>query len=471
MSFSNEEVLAAIGDGLNPIFEVTLGSPSLTLAPLSINVGFYAVKLVAELSDTDPKLRSSSILRFRVKPSPPVAVIDGQGVDFSKVIGAGSTLSLSSGESYVLGSSSQAGGYAIMWNCRPFFPSCSSESVRRGASDCFLNDESHQYFLERSSSPILSIPSAMLRPELSAFEFQLTLLPSDPSINLQQCKSCNRSVIVRISSDADVLEVQAVRAVSGDRNVGDFINPALSALLTVQCEACSANTTYQWVDTFDLDPCTDFVLGKAAAVRYSLQDNAQSVTNRKDLALKPNTIKGHIRLRVYVTDLSTSRRGYADIDISPNLAPIGGSCNFRLPAGVEMPVALFTPVTLLCNEWRDEDDPDGALYYSFAYVLPGEKSETFLGDGIINSIQRSLPAGYGIELRFRIRDAFGSFAEVVIPITVATNTDVSDENMGQLAASRLFQLAQGGDRDEILFRLSLWQHAEHLHANLLGDAT
>jgi hypothetical protein len=76
--------------------------------------------------------------------------------------------------------------------------------------------------------------------------------------------------------------------------------------------------------------------------------------------------------------------------------------------------------------------------------------QSLLADGNINSIQISLPAGYGIELHFGICDAFGAFTKAVLPITVVTNTDISDENMGQLAAARLFQLAQGGDAGEVL---------------------
>jgi hypothetical protein len=88
-------------------------------------------------------------------------------------------------------------------------------------------------------------------------------------------------------------------------------------------------------------------VGGYAFVPYNLAKNALSVTNRQYLTLRPNTITDPIQLRVYVQDLVTSKRGYAEIIVVPNLAPIGGRCYFQKADDVEVPVALLTVINLV----------------------------------------------------------------------------------------------------------------------------
>ena len=137
----------AILNGLNPILEFEGSSPSLTIDPFSLSVGSFAVNLIAELSDTEPKLRSSKSTLFRVKASPPVAVINGQGVDHSRFLTDGSVISLNYAQSYPQASDQANPIFTILWSCRPFSASCDEETERRSVVEesCFSETPSEAF--------------------------------------------------------------------------------------------------------------------------------------------------------------------------------------------------------------------------------------------------------------------------------------------------------------------------------------
>lgn len=448
---------ASAGD-LTPVAlpaSIPLTSDTLRLPKRALPIGVYVVQVQTTMSGTT--ISSTAALVLVVEGTAPVAIINGQVGPAALLVPLGSTLTVDGAASY--DPDDLATAPLFFWSCRRVLSNCNSSSSNPDPADAGLADAEcfraahgsfEANFNGSTSLKSLTLDVGWLRT-YDAQEFVITLKvgrEENSCITTSACQcaisSCDAELHLELTANAITTDIRIEEKLLGSRQAGDPLNPRLKVILQAVCDNCNANDTlsYSWQDTLTLTDCVSSARRRrrrrAATTPFPLGTLSLSGTSKQSLVLPPKSVTEEHTFRVTVTVTANPAQpsrvgavGYAEITLTPNDFPAGGSCTVSLPPGTTAPgLELTTEFVLSCVGWSDShhtaNNGVGAVDLTYEYGYLNENDAfTQLHKSSVTNTTATLPSGDPLTVVFRIADRYGAVTRVQQNITVAELTSSS----------------------------------------------